>query len=331
MIREVEIEGFKSIRKLRLECRRINLFIGPHNTGKSNLLESLGMFSLPYAPEELRAFVRCQTMADLFYDQDLESAVRVRAGVYRWTLEYNPSAPRLFRITADTHGHFDSSFTYEYDSNVKFVKGVSPDPGYFPFRFYRFNPLERFPKTEPAFLRPPHGENMIHLLLLHKPLRQEIADIFAEYDLRLILKPQEDRIELQKEADGVVIAYPYILASDTLRSLVFHLLAIETNEGALLIFEEPEAHAFPYYTKYLAERIAFDARNQYWISTHNPYFLLAILEKAPQEDVAVFLTAWRERATQVRPLGEAEIQEMVDAGCSLFFDLERFLSSEEAE
>ena len=28
MIREVEIEGFKSIRQLRLECRRINLFIG---------------------------------------------------------------------------------------------------------------------------------------------------------------------------------------------------------------------------------------------------------------------------------------------------------------
>jgi predicted ATPase len=172
---------------------------------------------------------------------------------------------------------------------------------------------------------------MLHLLLLHRTLRQKIAEIFAAYGLRLVLKPQEDRIELQKEAEGVIIAYPYILASDTLRRLVFHLLAIETNEGALLIFEEPEAHAFPYYTKYLAERIALDARNQYWISTHNPYFLLAILEKAPREDVAVFLTAWREGATQVRPLGEAEIQEMVDAGCSLFFDLERFLSSEEAE
>jgi recombinational DNA repair ATPase RecF len=87
----VEIEGFKSIRHLRLECRRINLFIGPPNTGKSNLLESLGMSSLPYYPEKLRAFARCQTMADLFYDQDMESAVRVRADAYTWTLEYEPS------------------------------------------------------------------------------------------------------------------------------------------------------------------------------------------------------------------------------------------------
>jgi hypothetical protein len=324
MIREVEIEGFKSIQKLRLECRRINLFIGPPNTGKSNLLEGLGIFCLHYAPAELRAFARCQTMADLFHDQDMGSPVRVRADGYTWTLKYEPSDPRPFHIATEL-------FSYGYKFDTTFEGGGAFEPHRLPFRFYRFVPLDRFPAKEPGFLRPPHGENMLHLLLLHRTLRQKIAEIFAAYGLRLVLKPQEDRIELQKEAEGVIIAYPYILASDTLRRLVFHLLAIETNEGALLIFEEPEAHAFPYYTKYLAERIALDARNQYWISTHNPYFLLAILEKAPREDVAVFLTAWREGATQVRPLGEAEIQEMVDAGCSLFFDLECFLSSEEAE
>jgi hypothetical protein len=79
MIREVEIQNFKSIQRLRLECRRINLFIGPPNTGKSNLLESLGIFGLPYDPEKLRAFARCQTMADLFHNQNMENPVRVRA------------------------------------------------------------------------------------------------------------------------------------------------------------------------------------------------------------------------------------------------------------
>jgi hypothetical protein len=138
MIREVEIEGFKSIRKLRLECRRINLFIGPPNTGKSNLLESLGMFSLPYDPEKLRAFARCQTMADLFYDQDVESAVRVRADAYTWTLEYEPSGLRLFRITAEIHEYYDSSFRYEYDSDDNFLTGSSFNPEHFPFRFYQF-------------------------------------------------------------------------------------------------------------------------------------------------------------------------------------------------
>ncbi|MHA1431833.1 MAG: hypothetical protein ACTSRV_15795 [Candidatus Freyarchaeota archaeon] len=52
----------------------------------------------------------------------------------------------------------------------------------------------------------------------------------------------------------------------------------------MLVFEEPEAHAFPYYTKFLAEKIALDTSNQYFISTHNPYFLLSILEKAPKDE-----------------------------------------------
>jgi predicted ATPase len=116
------------------------------------------------------------------------------------------------------------------------------------------------------------------------------------------------------------------MASEALRRLAFHLLAIETNEGALLIFEEPEAHLHPHHVRFLGKRIALDARNQYWISTHSPHFLLAVLEKAPLEDVAVFLTARRDGETWARPLGEEEIQGIVDDGCGFFFDLERLMS-----
>ena len=38
MIRTLEIKNFKSIKELRLDCRRINIFIGEPNTGKSNIL-----------------------------------------------------------------------------------------------------------------------------------------------------------------------------------------------------------------------------------------------------------------------------------------------------
>jgi len=300
MIREVEIRNFKSIRALRLACRRINLFIGPPDAGKSNLLESLGMFGLDDDPAALPAIARCRTMAELFRDLDVESPVRVRAGGCAWTLEHEPSADPPFRLQFSPHR--------------------------LPIRFYRFVPLDRFPAKEPDFLRPPHGENMLHLLLRHGMLRERIAGIFAEHGLRLVLKPQEERIELRKEAGGRTIAYPYAMASEALRRLAFHLLAIETNREALLIFEEPEAHLHPFHAKYLGERIALDARNQYWISTHSPHFLLAVLEKAPREDVAVFLTARRDGETRFRPLGEGEIQEIVDDGCGFFFDLERLMS-----
>ncbi|MCY7358230.1 MAG: AAA family ATPase [Rudanella sp.] len=39
----VEIKNFKSIKDLRLDCKRVNIFIGKPNVGKSNILEGLGM------------------------------------------------------------------------------------------------------------------------------------------------------------------------------------------------------------------------------------------------------------------------------------------------
>lgn len=41
MIGNLGIRNFKSIKDLDLDCRRVNLFIGEPNTGKSNILEVL--------------------------------------------------------------------------------------------------------------------------------------------------------------------------------------------------------------------------------------------------------------------------------------------------
>ncbi len=41
MIEKLAIKNFKSIKELDIDCRRINLFIGEPNTGKSNILEAL--------------------------------------------------------------------------------------------------------------------------------------------------------------------------------------------------------------------------------------------------------------------------------------------------
>jgi len=45
VLKSLEIKRFKSIRSLKLECRKVNLFIGPPDTGKSNILESLYFLS----------------------------------------------------------------------------------------------------------------------------------------------------------------------------------------------------------------------------------------------------------------------------------------------
>ncbi len=45
MLKSLEIKRFKSIRSLKLDLGRVNLFIGGNGSGKSNILEAIGLLS----------------------------------------------------------------------------------------------------------------------------------------------------------------------------------------------------------------------------------------------------------------------------------------------
>jgi energy-coupling factor transporter ATP-binding protein EcfA2 len=49
VIREIEIEGFKSIERLKLELGRVTVLIGENGCGKSNILEAIAFASAAYA------------------------------------------------------------------------------------------------------------------------------------------------------------------------------------------------------------------------------------------------------------------------------------------
>ena len=74
MFDHLEIKNFKSIEHLELSCRRVNVLIGEPNTGKSNILEALGLISYAGHSNEVsdfNGFVRCDDVSNLFYDGDL--------------------------------------------------------------------------------------------------------------------------------------------------------------------------------------------------------------------------------------------------------------------
>jgi predicted ATPase len=109
--------------------------------------------------------------------------------------------------------------------------------------------------------------------------------------------------------------------------MVFYAVAIESNRDSVLVFEEPESHAFPYYTKHLGERIAMDEnKNQYFIATHNPYLLAALVEKSPKGDLAVFATYYREFETKVKLLTPEDIQRLYEG--DPFLGVEHLLEDE---
>jgi predicted ATPase len=78
MITKLSIANFKSIRQLDLDCKKINLFIGEPNTGKSNILEALALLSwCGRYSQPLSDYVRFQLVQDLFYDGLLNEEIKI--------------------------------------------------------------------------------------------------------------------------------------------------------------------------------------------------------------------------------------------------------------
>jgi AAA15 family ATPase/GTPase len=327
MIKNLEIKNFKSIKHLEMECKRINLFIGEPNAGKSNILEALGLASwYKYGDASLKEYVRFQDTQNLFYDDLLDQPVEITIDKLNIEIEFKDdefyfgsallknsekSDKRTLAIL-DYSGNIRSSSSLH---EVEFIK------------FYRFVGQNKFPESGSSFLLPPHGSNLFAVVMANKKFREAMARFFKNFGFKLVLKPQERTFEIQKQVDDIVFSYPYILTSDTLQRIIFYMIAMESNKNSTLVFEEPESHSFPYYTKHLGERIAFDETNQYFIATHNPYLLLSILEKAHKNSVNVFITYFREYQTKVKCLTDEQMSELMDY--DPFFNLDSFIFEEE--
>lgn len=323
MIKVLNIERFKSVRALKLNCRRINLFIGEPNVGKSNVLEALGLLSwCASAGKILKEFVRFQLTQQIFYDGLTDDPIRIEyqgepSGVVtvkfekeRFLFSSNvQQSPQLAQLDFDGRQH----------TSQRLHGGEA-------FRFYRFRMLEKFDSGDPGALIPPDGRNLFSVVYGSKAMREWLVELYRSYGLAVVMKPHEKAFELQKHQDGVVTAYPYVMSSDTLQRMLFYHAAMVSNKNAVLIFEEPEAHAFPYYTKHLGETIALGDTNQYFIATHNPYLLSAIVEKAPKTDVAVFATYYRNFETQAKLLTDEELGRLLEA--DPFLGLELLLDKE---
>jgi hypothetical protein len=327
MITKLSISNFKSVKQLDLDCKKINLFIGEPNTGKSNILEALALLSWCGHPAAglLKQFVRLQSLQDLFYDQLLDHEVTILTSgvsdvglrlyfkrdqyVFAQKPRTQPGPIEFLRLKADQL--VDSS-----TAPLAAASGI---------QFYRFTDLTKQDDKEPGSLKPPNGTNLFSVVFSSQGLREIMKEFFAKYGLKLVMKPQEKVFEVVKQADDLFISYPYSLTADTLRRIIFYTIAIVSNKDSVLIFEEPESNAFPYYTKYLGERIALDETNQFFIATHNPYLLSAIVEKGRKEDVQVFITYFKDYQTKVKPLTPDEVSELMEA--DPFFNLDRFVEA----
>ncbi len=324
MIKILKITNFKSIKNLELPCSKINVFIGEPNTGKSNILETIGIFSYcgNFQFAQFQEFVRFEKISDLFRDEGIEQKIQISFDNRRLSLNFENGAFRgeiaeeekvLFRLG----GNF---------SNLSFAG--PENRGLIDFKYYKYQSQINFGTQYTNFLLPPSGINLLAILLVRKDIREIINELCSPYNISLGLRPLENKIEFIRKIEDTIISYPYKNISDTFKRLIFHLVAIHTNQNSIIAFEEPESSAFPYYIKYFAEKIAMDTKgNQYFITTHNPYFLFPIVEKSNKNDIAINVVYYEDNQTKVKTLGPNELETLMELEKDVFFSVDELIRS----
>lgn len=72
----------------------------------------------------------------------------------------------------------------------------------------------------------------------------------------------------------------------------------------------------------MAEMIGLDTDNQYFISTHNPYFLGPIIEKTPKEDITVTIVYYKNYQTMIKRLSPIQLAESMEN--DIFSNIDRY-------
>jgi AAA15 family ATPase/GTPase len=322
MIKELSINNFKSIERLDLQCKRVNVFIGNPNTGKSNLLESLNLLNY-HSSSSLKELVRLDNVSNLFTDYDLFQKIRIKAD----DLISESRVENEQFITETWKGNHGSPFLSRFSLDGKFIGGSLESIDVTPqIKPYKFNSNISFRNSKKTFLEVPDGPNLPTIILGRKELRSYIQDLLAELEYKLLINPIENRIEIYKE-DAITIAFPFDSISDTVKRIIFYTAVIQSNKDSILVLEEPEAHIFPFYSNEIARQIVNDeGNNQFFIITHNPYLLQTLIEKTGTDELQVNISYTENYRTKVHQImDEKSISELIDMESSAFFRFDEFI------
>ena len=337
MINKLQILNFKSIKFFSLDCARVNVFVGEPNVGKSNILEALDLSYLSWMlglnkdkkemnqPEiDIKRYFRVNKVDNLFHGGDISEPIAlIHPGFsYDTSLDCLPGLNNdKFRVQSNgSFTDFDNDFApvepqqffsspiipYKYNSDITFQNGGL---------------LNR--------LLPPFGDNLGSIIKHHKSM-QDLIKEFAEHN-NFELKIHSNTLDmaiLLRVNEGLVYELPYSSLADTYKRMLFYIAAVRHPNGSVITLDEPDTHAFPKYVSYLADEIIIQKNKQFFISTHNPYLLNQLIEKMPSGEFAVFVCSYdkNKKSTVAKRLSDADLEELLDYGVDLFFNLNKYIS-----
>ncbi len=341
----IAIKNFKSISDAKInDCRRVNIFIGYPNVGKSNILEAIGLltFIRQNRPVGFGNLVRFEKFTQIFNFSNIQIPATIDFNdTYSLKIKYENEINVELRLInkANVNGII-LPISLGKDS---ISSGTFNDIDNFSGRFVDLKDLQINPykiseakvfnqKTSALELNIPYGKNMFEVIINNPKLQSEFRELLIPYDLNLIIDASDSNIKISPQIkDGIIHSIPISLMADTLARLVFFKTAIISNKDSVLLFEEPEAHMFPpYISKFAGDMVYDENNNQFFITTHSPFVLNDLLENAESEDLAIYIVSYKKETgeTIINRMSDLDKQEAYQFGYDFFMNINQFIPQE---
>lgn len=317
-IEYIKISNFKSIRQFEISgCRRINLFIGKPNVGKSNIIEALSLFSIPYLREnkskKLTQLIRLENESELFHNGNIAETATILTNIGDCGLSFNPK-----------EGLFIGTHTSNYKVDDKLnIKTISKNSFISPVKKYIYKHDVAYRKSHAKYLIPPFGYNLLSIIQNYYDLKRQVKELFKEYGLEIAFDKASQTIKVIQNNENGLFLIPYNSVADTLQRVIFYKSAIISNNDSILLFEEPEAHSFPPYMSHITQEIIHKTDNQFFIATHSPFILNNLLENARSE-LSVYMVDYKDKQTVLNRLSDDTLHEVLQYGVDLFTNSESY-------
>lgn len=330
-IQNIEICNFKSIKDLKVEgCKKINIFAGKPNAGKSNILEAMGIFDLFFNHldnQNFKNFVRYQNFSDLFFEGNYSATSQVKLNNHRIFSFYSTNSERL-KIHLENNslkktsykeysivGNEEKSSTIISDLNKKFDLNIKK------YSFKLENEIIKFSNS----LISPFGENISTIISSNPEIRNFVNHFLSINNLKLLIERGSNELKIFKEyEDGTVFTLPYNMIADTLQRLIFYKTAIMSNQDSVLLFEEPEAHCFePYILEFTNEVKYNENNNQFFMVTHSDFIIQEFLrDEESKNNLQIYLVNNIDGKTEIKKLDKENNDDVYEYGMNVFFNFD---------
>ena len=343
MLKRIEVEGFKSIKELRLDLNPLNLLIGANGAGKSNFVSLFKLLN-QVVDQRFQLSVRQGGGADtfLYFGRKHTAKIRVQLdfGQNGYECEWVPTADGSFAFSNEAGFFLGAGYTKPYWDNYgsghaeSAIPNEAAERGRIPkyvlsklrsWKVYHFHDTSDTAavksigeKNDDLYLRPDAANLAAFLARMQKANRtnydsirdviRQVAPFFDDFILRS-LPDSENKIRLEWMERGS--DYPFLayhLSDGTLRFICLATLLLQPVLPSTILIDEPELGLHPYAITVLASLMRSAAsRTQVIASTQS---VSLVNEFGPNDLIIVNRI---ENASRFDRLDEVQLSEWLKA------------------